>query len=235
MGFGTSWKFIGGTIKINGAELKQIVSLIEVEDQNRKLGTLGGFIKPSTELLDTSWVEFNSTVYDSSTIKGHSLIKNGGSVCDNSIITNSIIDSSKISNNSLVDSSNVIQSLVSGSAVTKSTIANCWVLKNCVIDHCTLRKCTLDKEVTLNRIVKDHLNIWGTIEIDFEDKILSVTSLESPSTLTLVKKPIGLFCSFDRIGTVSPTDFLKYASQFEAGDYEFYEEFIKIAIKRFNT
>ena len=235
MGFNTSWKFTNNVIKKFGVELKQIVSLIEVEDQNRKPGTLGGFIEPSTELLDTSWVEINSTVYDSSIIKRRSLITNGGSVCDNSIITNSIIDSSKISNNSLVNSSNVIQSLVSGSAVTKSTIANCWVLKNSVIEHSTLRKCTLDKEVTLNRIVKDHLNIWGTIKIDFEDKILSVTSLGSPSTLTLVKKPTGLFCSFDRLGTVSPADFLKHASQFEAADYEFYEKFIKMAIKYFNT
>ena len=235
MGFGTSWKFIGDTIKINGVDLKQIVSLIEVEDQNRKRGTLGGFINPSTELLDTSWVEINSIVYDSFTIKGHSLIKNGSSVCDDSIITNSIIDSSKISNNSLVNSSNVIQSLVSSSAVTKSTIANCWVFKNSAVEHSTLRKCNLHKEVTLNRVVKDHLNIWGTIKIDYEDKILSVTSLGNHPTLTLIKKPTGLFCSFDRLGTVSPADFLKYASQFEAGEYEFYEKFIKMAIKYFNT
>ena len=235
MGFGASWKFIGDTKKINGVELKQIVSLIEVKDQDRKFGTLGGFINPSTELLDTSWVEINSTVYDSSIIKQRSLIKNGSSVCDNSIITNSTIVSSMISNNSLVSSSNVIQSLVSSSTVTDSTIANCWVFKNSVVEHSVLRKCNLHKEVTLNRIVKDHLNIWGTIKIDFEDKILSVTSLESPSTLTLVKKPTGLFCSFDRLGTVSPADFLKHASQFEAGEYEFYEKFIKMAIKYFNT
>lgn len=232
MGFGASWKFIGDTKKINGVELKQIVSLIEVKDQNRRFGTLGGFINPSTELLVTSWVEINSIVYDSSTIKEHSLIKNGSSVCDNSIITNSVVDSSKISINSLVSSSNVIQSLVNSSAITNSTIANCWVLKNSAVGHSVLRKCTLNNGVTLNKITKDHLDICGTIKIEFGDKILSVTSPRSESILILIKKPTGLFCSFGRIGITSPTKFLEYASQFEDDDYKFYEGFIKIATER---